>query len=104
MSWANRIKRLDRRVQKAFGMPAVYSVRETGSSFPVEVNLRKDTVESDNGDGGTVLTDVIEAVFDRSGIAEVMRGDTFECEGVKYVIEHETETTATTTAAYVNRA
>ena len=85
MRWADSVSRLDADVHAAFKLPAVYSP-QAGGKRSIEVNLRIKDVEVDNGNGGTIFTEMTEAVFNACDRQSIVRGDRFTCRGNEYVV------------------
>lgn len=102
MAWAEILSGLDKGVHRTFKMPAVYTPKSGGQLF-VEVNLRKKDMEVDNGNGGTIFTEMTEAVFSNYEISIVTRGDKFTCRNDEYVVTDISERTPDTVTAFVEK-
>ena len=102
MGWADSLSRLDKSVHNTFKMPATY-MPKSGGEFDAEVNLRVKEVEVDNGNGGTMFTEMTEAVFSKCDISSVTRGDKFVCRGVNYVITDSSGSSVDTISTFVEK-
>lgn len=98
------VSRLNRGVQRAFRMPAVYSPT-TGGSLEIDVSLRVRELEVEAPSGGTIFTQMTEAVFLKEQISSVSRGDrfTFDHDGSEYAVSEISEETENSLSAFVDK-
>lgn len=102
MAWADTLSGLDKSVYKTFKMPAVYTPKSGGQMF-VEVNLRRKDAEVDNGNGGTIFTEMTEAVFSNCDMSGIARGDKFTCRGDEYIVTDIFDKTPDTVTVFVEK-
>lgn len=102
MGWEGILNRLGRDVHSVFKLPAIY-MPKFGGKLSTEVNLRKREVEVDNGNGGTVFTEMTEAVFLKCEVRSIVRGDRFSYRNEEYVITDISGETVDTIAAFVDK-
>lgn len=102
MAWDSLLNQLEKDIHLSFKLPAVYKPK-SGGQFSTEVNLRSKETEVDNGNGGTIYTEMTEAVFDKPQPFAINRGDRFTCRGEEYVITNISDESTLMTSVFTDK-